>query len=103
MRDITYITASAFMDGRKKRISNSETDGQAYFLHGHKIAWKVEGGLMITNCGYSTNTTKERLNGIGQIAGFSIFQKDWAWYIVGRNEDRSEARAWNGEPIFIKL
>jgi hypothetical protein len=47
--------------------------------------------LSITNGGYETNTTKERLNALN---GVSIQQKKGIWYLNG-NE-------WNGKLIDIK-
>ena len=42
--------------------------------------------LSISNAGWQSNTTKERLNGLPNVG---IYQKNWQWYLNG-NE-------WNGE------
>ena len=47
--------------------------------------------LSITNCGYFTNTTKERLNGL---EGVSVNQSKGLWYLNG-NE-------WDGSLIDLK-
>ena len=63
-------------------------------LHGNAIAYKYndpEQTLSITNCGYFTQTTKERLNGLN---GVNIYQKKGIWYLNGVE--------WSGELIDVK-
>ena len=61
------------------------------YLHGNMIAFRYEEpGLFISNCGYFTNTTKERLNGL---TGVNIHQKDFVWYLNDKE--------WNGDWIKI--
>ena len=56
-------------------------------LHGNTIASIDElGVLSVSNAGWASNTTKERLNGI---PGVRVNQKNWNWYLNG-NE-------WSGE------
>jgi hypothetical protein len=50
------------------------------YLHGHLIAKADHNGLQITNAGYFTNTTKERLNGLPHV---HIQQKNFDWYLNG--------------------
>ena len=74
-----------------KRIGNSYTDGTTLYLHDNAIAKFDENGrLWITNAGWKSNTTKERLNGI---PGVSIYQKDFTWYL---NDE-----PWNGDWVRI--
>jgi hypothetical protein len=40
--------------------------------------------LQISNAGWASNTTKERLNGI---PGVHIKQKNWTWYLNGQEWD----------------
>jgi hypothetical protein len=64
-------------------------------LHGNRIAYRYndpEKTLSISNCGWFSNTTKERLNAI---PGVSIHQKNWEWYLNGEK--------WNGNIIDVKL
>lgn len=61
-----------------------------YFLHSNLIAKVSIDGLFITNAGWESNTTKERLNGIN---GVSIQQKKGVWYLNGTE--------WNGELIKV--
>ena len=50
------------------------------------LAKKENGKVYITNAGWFSDTTKERLNGI---QGVSIHQKDYVWYLNGKE--------WNGK------
>jgi hypothetical protein len=64
-------------------------------LHGNMIAYylidKPE-RIVIQNCGWFSNTTKERLNALPNV---HIKQKNWNWYLNGEE--------WNGtiKEIFI--
>lgn len=63
-------------------------------LHGNAIAYSYndpERTLSISNCGWFTNTTKERLNGL---KGVHITQKNWQWYLNGEQ--------WDGKLIDVK-
>ena len=54
-------------------------------LHGHLIAWydHSNGKLAISSCGWTTNTTKSRLNALIEEFSFkgAIFQKNFNWYV----------------------
>ena len=84
MRKVTSEICRAFNQGEARNIGNSSTDGVALFLHGNKIAEKRNGSLWITNAGWSTNTTKERLNGLYSV---SIYQKKGVWYLNEKEWD----------------
>lgn len=88
MRQITKEAVDAFLNGYYYKKSNMEvTCGQMY-LHGNKIAWFDKNKqLWISHCGYRTNTTKERLNGL---PGVSIRQRNYQWYLNGEE--------WNSCP-----
>lgn len=86
MRQITEQIVRAFEGGYSKKISNSETDGTSLWLHDNKIAEHRDGGIWITNAGWMSRTTKERLNGI---TGVSISQKRGEWYLNGNLWDGS--------------
>jgi hypothetical protein len=60
-------------------------------LFGNDIAIKINGKLFITNAGWKSNTTKERLNAIN---GVSISQRDFKWFLNGVE--------WDGKLIAIK-
>ena len=58
------------------------------YLHGHNIATiSNEGDIRLSSCGWETVTTKSRLNAILDcfVHNIRIFQRDWQWYISGRD------------------
>jgi hypothetical protein len=94
MRKITSEAVSAFLERKTFKKSNMEVDqGYGQFrlkLHGNVIATIDElGVLTVSNAGWATNTTKERLNGI---PGVSVNQKNWTWYLNGQEWDGSWKR-----------
>ena len=91
MRQVTEKIVSAFLRNEYRRIGNTWTDGRTIWLHGHAIAEFRTDGLWITNSGWPTPTTKERLNGIPDV---SIVQKKGQWYLNGH--------AWNGEWVHVE-
>ena len=91
MRKITKEAVSAFLACRPFSKSNMrviETYGVWKLqLHNNTIAVLDElGVLSVSNAGWASNTTKERLNGLPNV---SINQKNWQWYLNGVE--------WNGE------
>ena len=97
MRKITEESVDAFMNARKFKKSNMEIEVlpnvTVMRLHGNPIAFRYndpERTLSITDAGWSSNTTKERLNGIPNV---SIQQKNWEWYLNGEK--------WNGHMIDV--
>ena len=63
-------------------------------MFNNEIAYRYndpERTLSITNAGWESNTTKERLNGLD---GVSIQQKAGIWYLNGKE--------WEGELIDVK-
>lgn len=91
MRKITKEIVRAFMLRESKTMGNSRVDGRTLYLHDNAIAWWDEQGeLWITNAGWKSVTTKERLNGL---PGVSIYQRDFTWYL---NDE-----PWNGDWVRI--
>lgn len=89
-RAVTEQVIEAFLRGQSKRISNTHTDGHSLYLHNNEIA-KIENYVLsITNAGYPTATTKERLNGL---PGVNVRQKAGIWYLNDKQ--------WNGDWIEI--
>ena len=81
MRQITRKAVVALLAGTNYKNSNTEVRNKAMYLHGNKIAWfDINGQLWISHCGYQTNTTKERLNGL---PGVNICQRNYQWYLNG--------------------
>lgn len=90
MRLITERIVRAFEGRYEFRINNSYTDGQGLWLHGNKIAEWRGSNLWITDAGWDSRVTKERLNGL---SGVSINVRRGVWYLNGR--------AWNGEWVNV--
>lgn len=91
-RQITTESCNAFMSARKFNKANMtvtvDDNMVKMYLHGNLIARREIGSndLQITNAGWFSTTTKERLNGL---PGVSVHQKKGVWFLNG-NE-------WNGE------
>jgi len=90
-RKITNESVDKFLSRETFKKSNMEVDqcyGQFRLkLHGNVIAVLDEFNMLsISNAGWQSNTTKERLNGLPNVG---IYQKRGQWYLNG-NE-------WNGE------
>jgi len=90
-RKVTNQIVSVFLAGKTLTVSNSSTDGSNLYLFGNCIAKRGIDGLFITNAGWKSNTTKERLNGLPNV---SISQKKGNWYLNGEE--------WDGKLIEIK-
>lgn len=78
MRLITEKICNAFERRQSLKIGNSQTDGDSLWLHTNLIATFIDDELWITNSGWFSNTTKERLNGL---TGVSIRQSKGIWYL----------------------
>jgi hypothetical protein len=98
MRSITLDACRAFMAAQPFKRSNTEVvvlpNVTVLKLFGNEIAYRYndpEKTLSITNCGWESSTTKERLNGI---EGVRIHQRKGQWYLNGKE--------WNGELINVK-
>jgi|TARA_R110000765_G_scaffold119767_1_gene214932 hypothetical protein len=98
MRKITKDSVNAFMNAQKFSQSNMQVEVLPNVTilkyHGNSIAFRYndpKGTIAITNCGWGSPTTKERLNGVLYKAGksYSIKQKDWVWYMDGKEWDGS--------------
>jgi len=94
MRKITKEAVDKFLSRETFKKSNMEVDqGYGQFrlkLHGNVIATLDElGVLTVSNAGWATNTTKERLNGI---PGVRVHQKNWNWFLNGVEWDGSWKR-----------
>jgi hypothetical protein len=90
MRQITRDVCNAFQYRQSFKSGNTRTDGRSMWLHGNKIAEWRDDGLWISNAGWSSNTTKERLNGL---SGVSVQQRNFTWFLNGVE--------WSGEWINV--
>lgn len=86
MRQVTRKITAAFFNSETLKIGNTRTDGRSIWLHNNKIVDDRPDGLYITNAGWKSNTTKERLNAISDV---NIVQRNFVWYLNGHE--------WNGE------
>jgi hypothetical protein len=88
MRKITKQAVQHFLDGKCFNSGNTLVIAKTYntflFLHGHLIAQIGDNGLEITNAGWFSNVTKERLNGLPNV---SIYQRNFKWYLNGKEWD----------------
>ena len=97
MRKITEQSIKAFLNATPFNSANMQIkvlpNVTTLALHGNIIAYKYndpEKTLSITNCGWFSNTTKERLNGLPNVR---ISQTKGVWYLNGK--------IWKGELINI--
>ena len=96
MRKITSESIYAFMNGQDYRKSNMDVESRmngrvSYMtLHGNLIAMRSDDTIFISNAGWFSNTTKDRLNGL---PGVSINQRNFVWYLNGQE--------WNGDWINV--
>lgn len=96
MRTITQNSINAFLNNQTFKSSNTTVEKNVNYillkLHGNVIARKGlhDGKTEITNAGWQTNTTKERLNGLPNV---SIKQKAGQWFLNGE--------LWDGNLIEI--
>lgn len=106
MRQVTQQTGNALKQGQSKTVGNTRTDGRHYFLHGNHIAEysrdNVTGNpiLYLSDAGWRTNTTKERLNGLLELFGIParLFQKNFTWHIFWYETKQTEE--WTGKRFF---
>ncbi len=83
-RKISKAVAGAFITGNQLNQGNTRTDGQGIWLFGNKIAEKRNGELYITNAGWFSATTKERLNALPFVR---LHQEKREWYLNGAKWD----------------
>ena len=98
MRTITEKAIKAFMNAEKFKSSNTNVEVLPNVtilkLFNNAIAYRYndpERTLSITNCGWQSNTTKERLNAIPNV---NIKQIKGNWFLNGKE--------WNGNLIDVK-
>ena len=94
-RKITEESVRAFYNNQKFNKSNMSvevTNGGRVFLklHGNTIAGKDYDGIWITDAGWPTRTTFERLNGLNDVR---VHTKKGQVYLNGEE--------WDGEKVYI--
>ena len=95
MRKITTDSIRAFRNGNNFKRGNTQVKTYAHsnyrelLLHGHVIADMNENGLFISDGGWQTATTKDRLNGLPNV---SIYQRNFKWFLNGEEWDGSRIK-----------
>lgn len=88
MRTVTHNAVNCFYNKGNGNFSNTSviTEGNItkMFLHGNLIAKLENNKLFITNAGWISKTTKERLNGLKCV---NILQKKGEWFLNGEKWD----------------
>jgi hypothetical protein len=104
MRKVTEQISNALINGKKKTVGNTSTDGSSMFLHGNEIikSFTIIDGYKLnwihfnlrSDCtnGLPSSTTRERLNGFLDSkfpdCGFSFGQKNWTAVIHGYKDGK---------------
>ena len=74
-------------------VYNENTNCSSVYLHGHQIATLDHStkAVKLSSCGYTTVTTKSRLNAILDEVkwGCRVFQKNFNWFVC-YNEDTKD-------------
>lgn len=85
------------MDMQRDEL-HKEGDKVLYLLWGHPIAIldTKANVLKVNDCGYQTQTTKERLNGVMPA---HIYQRDFEWYWGYDSKTKKDIR-WPGKAEF---
>ena len=69
---------------------NENTNCSSVYLHGHQIATVDHNtnAVKLSSCGYTTVTTKSRLNALlSEVKyGCRVFQKNWEWFVSYNNQ-----------------
>ena len=91
MRQITKDSINAFINAKTFKRQNMEVEVlpnvTILYLHDNPIAYRYnnpERTLTIQNCGWFSNTTKERLNALPNV---HIKQRNFVWYLNGKEWD----------------
>ncbi len=91
MRQITNDSINSFLSRREFTKQNTKVRklNDKYYLKLHNniiaILYKDD-TIQITNAGWFSNTTKERLNALPNV---NIVQKNFVWYLNGKEWDGS--------------
>ena len=98
MRKIEREMIQAIIDRRDWHKANTSVDITPMYaeisLHGHLIAkYNLSNmDLIISHCGWTTNTTKSRLNSLCSfVTGkCAVFQKNFEWFLTKSNGETVE-------------
>lgn len=105
----TYAQAEQMLGKRERRTLINNTVIEAggggrinVLYHGNLIAaFDPSGSRMLTNCGYGTVSTRERLNAMAP-AGVGFVQRDYAQKVlVNQQDDPKDWRYLDGGTVWI--
>ena len=84
MRKVSDLTARAFFNHKDITISNTTVKDDKFYLFGNCIA-KFENNDLYVRFYINSNTTRERLNALGNIGGYRISatQRKFVPYLNG--------------------
>lgn len=93
-RLVTETVVNAFLEGRECRVQNTQSTGDVLLLHGNVIARRnADGSIDMTCAGWSTVTTRERLNYLCErLVGERPFHQ--VKHELFFNEHELDARDW---------
>lgn len=77
MRRVSETIARAFAEGRPASSGNTTTDGSVVLLHGNRIAWRSDGVIWASLCGWPTPTTRERINAVSLACRRAETGQEW--------------------------
>ena len=83
-----FLTRKAGKVSSNTYVDVNDEGVSTLYLHHSPIALYDGQRLRINNHGYTTHTTKERLNAL---PGVNIYQKNWTWYL---NEVEMPVDTW---------
>lgn len=106
MRKITEQATTAFFNNQNYKNSNTQVISDGVYtelrLHDNIIAYRTNHGIFVSNAGWKTNTTKERLNGILNRLEKRLYQAKGQWFIMDHEEiiptafpTKGFLRVWN--------
>jgi hypothetical protein len=85
----------SFLEGKKKKQGNGQTDGRSLYLFGNLIARHEVDGLYVTNAGWPTRTTNKWLNTLPNV---SVYMKRKEPYLNGQKWDGEMTRVNENQP-----
>ena len=109
MRKVSREVITAFLKGETRKVDNTYSHGGFLYLYGNQIASNVKGTIRIFDGGFSSATTKERLNALLTLMNQSgkyemvadcIYQKNFQWFLQFNNGDKTNFQ--NGTIVGVK-
>ena len=100
-KQVSKDAARALMNHEKFKRGNTkvevDSDGAAYLklFHNTIACHEADGTLKITNAGWSSVTTKDRLNALPHV---NIDQRNYTWYLHDEEWDGDWDIVYNSDP-----